>query len=253
MQKILILFFFGITGALNSEPLHQPCFVLAIFEMISQTICADWLWITILLISAFQVARITGMSHRRPALSLLIPLLLLNPDDLILCLSPTQSPTSKYGSQINSPTLWYFPMRMRFHYEFWRDKIHSHTVFPCLPSSWSPRHIPSHLPWGAADRCPKTPVPCLHWGSVTASYPPGEGLHSDLLPWWTHCLGLSDTLWREKSCLLAGFSHHPLPGFWIRNTLSLHLDGLWMPPCVLPFWTGGWWRGSFNCSDLAPQ
>jgi hypothetical protein len=36
-----------------------------------QTICPGWLWTAFFLISASWVARITGMSHWHPALSLL--------------------------------------------------------------------------------------------------------------------------------------------------------------------------------------
>jgi hypothetical protein len=36
---------------------------------ISRTICLDWLWITILPISASQVARIPGVSHQRWAVA----------------------------------------------------------------------------------------------------------------------------------------------------------------------------------------
>jgi hypothetical protein len=34
---------------------------------VSRTICPAWLWTTILLLSAFWVVRITGVSHQRPA------------------------------------------------------------------------------------------------------------------------------------------------------------------------------------------
>jgi hypothetical protein len=34
------------------------------WNRVSQTVCPGWLWTTILLIPAFQVARITGVSHQ---------------------------------------------------------------------------------------------------------------------------------------------------------------------------------------------
>jgi hypothetical protein len=34
------------------------------WDRVSQTICLGWLWTAILLISAYWVARITGVSHR---------------------------------------------------------------------------------------------------------------------------------------------------------------------------------------------
>jgi hypothetical protein len=39
------------------------------WDRVLQTICPDWLWTSILLISASWVARITGVSHRRLAAS----------------------------------------------------------------------------------------------------------------------------------------------------------------------------------------
>jgi hypothetical protein len=48
-----------------TPPVH---FALVILEMgVLQTICLDWPWTVILLISASQVARITGVSHWCPA------------------------------------------------------------------------------------------------------------------------------------------------------------------------------------------
>jgi hypothetical protein len=44
--------------------LCQPSFVLGIFEIGSCFCCPGWLWTTILLIYASQVARITEMSHQ---------------------------------------------------------------------------------------------------------------------------------------------------------------------------------------------
>jgi hypothetical protein len=49
------------TGTLPLEPLHQSFFGLGIFEMGS--CCPGWLPTAILLISASQVAMITGVSH----------------------------------------------------------------------------------------------------------------------------------------------------------------------------------------------
>jgi hypothetical protein len=37
--------------------------------VVSQTICWDWPWTVILLLAVSQVARITGVSHWRPAVS----------------------------------------------------------------------------------------------------------------------------------------------------------------------------------------
>jgi hypothetical protein len=51
------------------KSLHQLFLVVGFFqERVSQTIRTVWLQTVILLISAFQVARITGMSHWHPAL-----------------------------------------------------------------------------------------------------------------------------------------------------------------------------------------
>jgi hypothetical protein len=50
------------------EPLHQPFFVLGIFKIGShKPFPRGWLGTVILLISASQEARITGVSHQRPA------------------------------------------------------------------------------------------------------------------------------------------------------------------------------------------
>jgi hypothetical protein len=45
---------------------------LGFFDIVSQTICLGWLQTVILLISASQVSRISGMSHWHLALILLI-------------------------------------------------------------------------------------------------------------------------------------------------------------------------------------
>jgi hypothetical protein len=57
-------------GALHLQSRHSTAwatspahFALAILEMMSQTICLSWPQTMILLISASQIARITGMSH----------------------------------------------------------------------------------------------------------------------------------------------------------------------------------------------
>jgi hypothetical protein len=62
------------------EPLHQHFFLCEdFFEIRSCKLCLGWLQISILLISASWVARITGMSHRCPVfLSYLL-------SDLTLC------------------------------------------------------------------------------------------------------------------------------------------------------------------------
>jgi hypothetical protein len=67
------LFFFFHTRAwtqgLHLEPLHQSYFCEGFFKIGSQrTICPDWLWTAIFLISAPWVARITGVIHQRLAL-----------------------------------------------------------------------------------------------------------------------------------------------------------------------------------------
>jgi hypothetical protein len=80
------LFIFGLRGLelqglmlarqtlyhLSLELLYEPCFVLGIFEIVSSTICPGWLQTLILLISlisASQVARITGVHHQRLAIA----------------------------------------------------------------------------------------------------------------------------------------------------------------------------------------
>jgi hypothetical protein len=65
-------FFFCSTGVwtqgLHLEPPHQPYFCEGFFEIGSGgPICWGWLWTTILLISAYWVARITDVSHQCPA------------------------------------------------------------------------------------------------------------------------------------------------------------------------------------------
>jgi hypothetical protein len=51
-----------------SHQLHQPCFVLGIFQdRVSQIICPGWPQTVILLISASQVARVIGISEWCPA------------------------------------------------------------------------------------------------------------------------------------------------------------------------------------------
>jgi hypothetical protein len=69
----LFFFFFCSTGVwtqdLHLEPLHQPYFCEGFFEIGShRTICQGWLWTAIFLISASWVAKITGVSHWRPAI-----------------------------------------------------------------------------------------------------------------------------------------------------------------------------------------
>jgi hypothetical protein len=64
---------FGGTGVwtqcliLAKQTLCQPFFVLSIFEIGFQTVCMDWLWIVILLLSASRVPSIIGVSHQCPA------------------------------------------------------------------------------------------------------------------------------------------------------------------------------------------
>jgi hypothetical protein len=53
----------AIQALLALDPLHH------FWDMVLQTICPGWLRTMILLISASLVARITGMSHQRPALN----------------------------------------------------------------------------------------------------------------------------------------------------------------------------------------
>jgi hypothetical protein len=45
----------------------SPIFVKGFQDRVSRTVCPGWFQTTILLISASWVARITGMSHWRPA------------------------------------------------------------------------------------------------------------------------------------------------------------------------------------------
>jgi hypothetical protein len=56
------------TQGLHLEPLHQPFLFCDSFfqDRVLQTLCRGWLQIVILLISAFWVARITGVSHWCP-------------------------------------------------------------------------------------------------------------------------------------------------------------------------------------------
>jgi hypothetical protein len=49
------------------KPLCQPFLWCFFRERVSGTICLDWLRTAILLISVYWVARITGVSHQRPA------------------------------------------------------------------------------------------------------------------------------------------------------------------------------------------
>jgi hypothetical protein len=52
---------------LSLEPLHQPCFMLGIFEIRSCKLFAcSWLQTMILVISVSRVARSTGLSHQHP-------------------------------------------------------------------------------------------------------------------------------------------------------------------------------------------
>jgi hypothetical protein len=64
-----LLFFFFSTGVwtqgLDFEPLHQPFLTDGLFrDRVFRNICPDWLWTTILLISASWVAGITDMNHQ---------------------------------------------------------------------------------------------------------------------------------------------------------------------------------------------
>jgi hypothetical protein len=70
----LNLFFFSILGfelwayTLTPWAILPDLFCDGFFQdRVSRTICLDWLWTAVLLISASWVARITGMSHQRPA------------------------------------------------------------------------------------------------------------------------------------------------------------------------------------------
>jgi hypothetical protein len=59
---------------LNSEPLPwatptAPFCEVFFCDKVWQTVCLDWLWTVILLISASWVARITGVSHQHSALT----------------------------------------------------------------------------------------------------------------------------------------------------------------------------------------
>jgi hypothetical protein len=61
------------TGAWTQGlPLERLCQLFScdgfFWDRVLQTICPGWLWATILLVSASWVARITGVSHRCPAL-----------------------------------------------------------------------------------------------------------------------------------------------------------------------------------------
>jgi hypothetical protein len=59
-------------GTVSLELLHQPCFVLGIFEIrVSQAICPGLALNRNLLISTHWIARIIGMNHRHPALPLI--------------------------------------------------------------------------------------------------------------------------------------------------------------------------------------
>jgi hypothetical protein len=48
-------------------------------DRVSRTICPGWLWTAIFLISAFWVARITGVNHQHPAIRVLMPFLRKEP------------------------------------------------------------------------------------------------------------------------------------------------------------------------------
>jgi hypothetical protein len=71
-----ILFsFFCSTGVWTQDPhlelLHQPFFVMDLFEIGSRKLFAQgWFWTMILLISASWVAMIPGVSHHRPGIML---------------------------------------------------------------------------------------------------------------------------------------------------------------------------------------
>jgi hypothetical protein len=93
-------FFFFSTGVwtqgLHLEPLHQPFFVRVFWEMVSGTICPGWLWTMIFLISASQVARITGVSYRHPA-------------TMHLCKDPSFCPANlPTFTLLNSLAMWQF-------------------------------------------------------------------------------------------------------------------------------------------------
>jgi hypothetical protein len=73
---LLVSLFFCSTGVwtqgLHLGPLHQSFLCDGVFwDRVLQTICLGWPWTTILLISASWVARITGVSHQRPAFQFL--------------------------------------------------------------------------------------------------------------------------------------------------------------------------------------
>jgi hypothetical protein len=67
-----VCFFFSWFCGLNSGPtpypLHQPIFMMSFsWGRVSGTVCPGWHWTSILLITAFWVTRITGVSHQYPA------------------------------------------------------------------------------------------------------------------------------------------------------------------------------------------
>jgi hypothetical protein len=56
---------FFVAQGLHLEPLHQHVFCDRFFQdKVLQTVFSDWLWTTVLLISASWVTRTTGMSHQ---------------------------------------------------------------------------------------------------------------------------------------------------------------------------------------------
>jgi hypothetical protein len=76
-QKMTFFFFFCHTGVwtqgLYLEPLHQPFFVIFFFFFKIGSRKPDWLWTSILLISASWIAQITVVSHQCPARQALLP------------------------------------------------------------------------------------------------------------------------------------------------------------------------------------
>jgi hypothetical protein len=70
--SFLFYLFFVVLGlelrTFTFSPSTNPTFCDMVFwDRVSQTVCLDWLWTVILLISASWVGRITGMSHWCPA------------------------------------------------------------------------------------------------------------------------------------------------------------------------------------------
>jgi hypothetical protein len=61
--ELRVSYFFGRCSTIWATP-PALCCVGYFWVKVSQTICLSWLWTMVLLISAFWVARIMGMSHR---------------------------------------------------------------------------------------------------------------------------------------------------------------------------------------------